>query len=99
MKQYNLVDERGLPWVIIEGDEFYDRLKKVKLVPEEYACFRDQLFMGLGYEDNLSEAQERLQEITKRALSTIKPDDSLLQEFIHAAKAVTLLDTLHVDST
>lgn len=90
-KRIKLTDEHGLTWTFVETDDVFEVLKKLKLDKDEFACFRNHIFLGLLDPGNVNEGEQTLTTLTDRCLEAIGPDDTTLQAFIHAAKAQTTL--------
>lgn len=93
MKRIKLRDEFGLDWIFLQDDVDFKRLSAAKLFPDEYACWRDHLFIGLTT-DLKDEAKERLEKETTEACNAIDSDPSRLGALLHACKAYTTLNTI-----
>jgi hypothetical protein len=93
VKQLEVIDEWGVPWFFHEQDHLFPVLAAAKIKLDEYACFRDHLFIDLVPEA-LPEARERLCRITEQCLNQEEPHDELLKQLLHAARSFTLLDEI-----
>lgn len=81
------MDELGMKWTFVEGDDLFGTLRKIRLDVDELACFRDHIYLGLDDPVNLEEISSKVDTLTRKCTEATEADDNLLDRLIHATKA------------